>query len=354
MRYKLFGHSGLRVSELCLGTMTFNPDPGFGVDEAQSRKIFDAYMEAGGNFIDTANLYGRGVSESMLGDFIAGERERIVLATKYSNNMVSDDPNAGGNHRKNLVQSVDASLKRLKTEYIDLYWVHIWDYTTGVEDVMRALDDLVRAGKVLHVASSNMPAWLVSQGNTIARMRGWTPFSGLQLHYNLVERTCESEFLPMAKQQDMAITPWSPLAGGLLTGKFNRDADESLREGSRIASNRWGDLSETKLNIAEAVSAVAKEIGRSPSQVALNWLRQNKLSTVIPIIGATKVEQVKDNLGCLEFELSDEHIDRLDEVSAPPPTYPASLLASPMMGRMIQGEVADLIDNHHDPRMARN
>ncbi len=350
MKYRIFGRSGLRVSELCLGTMTFGEETGFGAPREESRKMYDTFLEAGGNFIDTANMYSRGTSERMLGEFISSDRERIVLATKYSNNMVANDPNAGGNHRKNMVQALEGSLKRLNTEYIDLFWVHIWDFTTPVVEVMRALDDLVRSGKVLHVGISNAPAWIVAWANALAEERGWTPFSGMQLHYNLVERSIEDDFMPLAKAQDMAITPWSPLAGGLLTGKFNRDADESAREGSRLATSRWGSVTEEKITVAEKVSEVAAAIGCTPSQVALNWLRQSPGGNVIPIIGARNVKQLEDNLGCLECDLAPEHRQALDEASAISPRYPASLLTNPFVKRMIHGEMGDLIDNHHDVR----
>src|SRR6266852_6034100 len=199
MRYKLLGKSGLRVSELCLGTMTFGEDWGWGASKEESRKVYDAFLEAGGNFIDTANIYTGGTSEQFLGEFMAGNRGRIVLATKYTNAAPGNDPNAAGNHRKSMMQAVEASLKRLKTNYIDLYWVHIWDGITPVEEVMRGLDDMVRAGKVLYVGISDAPAWWVAQANTLAKLRGWTQFVGLQLEYSLIERTVERELIPMAK-----------------------------------------------------------------------------------------------------------------------------------------------------------
>ncbi len=350
MRYKLFGRSGMRVSELCLGTMTFGEETGFGAARDECKKVFDAFLEAGGNFIDTANMYSKGTSERMLSEFIAPERERLVLATKYANNMVSNDPNSGGNHRKNMVQALDASLKRLDTDYVDVYWVHIWDFTTPIDEVMRALDDMVRAGKVLHVGVSNTPAWIIAAANTLAAERGWTPFSAMQLHYNLVERSIEADFLSLAKMQDMAVTPWSPLAGGLLTGKFNRDVDEEARKGSRLATSRWGRITDAKLDVAEKITEIAKEIGQTSSQVALKWLCQNKKAVVIPIIGARNENQLKDNLGCLDFELGDDHVKALNEVSAVSHGYPASLLLNPYAAKMMHGEVADKIDNHHDVR----
>lgn len=208
MRYKLFGKSGLRVSELALGTMTFGDEWGWGASKEESKKIFDAYAEAGGNFIDTANRYTEGTAEKFVGEFIAADRDHFVLATKYTLFMRRDDPNFSGNHRKNMVQSLEASLKRLKTEAVDLYWVHAWDYMTPVEEVMRALDDMVRAGKILYVGISDTPAWVIAQANTLAELRGWSRFVGIQLQYSLIERNIERELLPLARETDMAVTAW--------------------------------------------------------------------------------------------------------------------------------------------------
>src|SRR6266849_884329 len=212
IKYRLLGNSGLRVSEAALGTMTFGDDWGWGAAEDEARKVYDAFREAGGNFIDTANLYTNGTSESFLGEFMEGHRESVVLATKYSLAAPGTDPNAAGNHRKSMVQAVEASLKRLQTDYIDLYWVHIWDQITPIEEVMRAFDDLVRQGKILYAGVSDMPAWVVAKANTLADLRGWTPFVGLQIEYNLIERTPERELLPMAAILGLGVTAWSPLA----------------------------------------------------------------------------------------------------------------------------------------------
>src|SRR5712664_455697 len=221
MRYRLLGNSGLRVSDLALGTMTFGDDWGWGAAKDEARKVYDAFREAGGNFIDTANVYTNGTSESFLGEFMQGRRQSVVLATKYTNSMPGTDPNAAGNQRKNMVQSVEASLKRLRTDYIDLYWVHIWDQITPVEEVMRGLDDLVRAGKVLYTGISDAPAWWIAQANTLAQLRGWSPFVGLQIEYSLVERAVERELIPTAKALKLGILAFSPLAGGFLTGKYH-------------------------------------------------------------------------------------------------------------------------------------
>src|ERR1700677_2979038 len=214
MRYKLLGNSGLRVSELCLGTMTFGEDWGWGSSKEESRKVYDAFLEAGGNFIDTANVYTNGTSERLLGEFMAGHRDRGVLASKYSNAVPGNDPNAAGNQRKSMMQAVEASLKRLKCDYIDLYWLHIWDQITPIEEVMRAFDDLVRQGKILYAGVSDMPAWVIAKANTLADLQGWTPFVGLQIEYSLIERTPERELLPMAADLGLGVTAWSPLAGG--------------------------------------------------------------------------------------------------------------------------------------------
>jgi aryl-alcohol dehydrogenase-like predicted oxidoreductase len=342
MKYMTLGSSGLQVSELCLGAMTFGEELGIGAPESESRRVFDGFVAAGGNFIDTANIYNRGTSERMLAGFIASERDAIVLATKYSMNTATHDPNAGGNHRKNLVQALEASLRRLGTAYVDVYWVHGWDGHTSLAEVMRALDDQVRLGKVLHLGISNAPAWVVASANTLARERGWTPFTAMQLHYNLVERSIEREFFSLAAAQGMAITPWSPLAGGLLTGKFDRAADAAARAGARLATGTLGArvLSERNLAIAEAVSAMARERGCRPAQLALAWLRRRGAVNVVPIIGARTSAQLAENLGALEVELTPAERARLDGLSAPVPEYPRALLDGEFMARLMHGEVA--------------
>src|SRR5258707_2228870 len=235
MKYRLLGNSGLRVSEAVLGTMTFGDDWGWGAAKDEARKVYDAFREAGGNFIDTANIYTDGTSESFLGEFLEGHRDSVVLATKYSNAAPGDDPNAAGNHRKSMMQAVEASLKRLRTDYIDQYWVHIWDGITPVEEVMRGLDDLVRAWKILYVGISDAPAWWVAQANTLAKLRGWTQFIGLQLEYSLIERTVERELIPMAKALNLGVLAFSPLAGGFLNGKYT---GEGKPAGSPIQTQR--------------------------------------------------------------------------------------------------------------------
>src|SRR5919202_565511 len=233
MKYQLLGKSGLRVPELCLGAMTFGEKWGWGASKEECHKIFNAYVDAGGNFIDTANKYTEGTSEKYIGEFIADDRDRFVLATKYTSNTRRGDPNAGGNHRKNMIQSLEASLERLNTDYIDLYWVHAWDPLTPIEEMMRALDDMVRAGKILYIGISDAPAWIVSQANTLANLRGWTEFAGIQIEYCLIERTPERELLPMAGALDIGITSWSPLGGGVLTGKYNKNSRREQQQQSK-------------------------------------------------------------------------------------------------------------------------
>jgi aryl-alcohol dehydrogenase-like predicted oxidoreductase len=340
MKYKVLGRSGLRVSELCLGAMTFDGEAGTGASPAVSRQIFDRYRELGGNFVDTANIYTGGASERLTGEFIGAERDALIVASKFSMSMDHGDPNAGGNHRKNMTQALDATLERLNTDYLDLLWVHGWDQLTRIDEVMRGLDDLVRAGKVLHVGVSNMPAWLISQANTLAELRGWTPFSAIQMHYNLVERSIEAEFFDLCAAQDMAITAWSPLAGGLLTGKFNRGVDPAGASGSRLQQAEYGPamLAEARLEIAEGVTRIAAEVGCSAPQLALAWLLQRPAGSVIPILGARTLAQFEDNLACLEVELSAAHIAELDALNAPRVPYPTSLFRTPFFRRMMHGE----------------
>src|SRR3990170_828321 len=328
MRYKLLGKTGLLVSELCLGTMTFGEEWGWGASKEESRKIFDAYVDAGGNFVDTANLYTGGTSEKFVGEFLKGRRERFVLATKYTLNMRPDDPNGGGNHRKSLVQSLDASLKRLGTDYIDLYWVHAWDGMTPLEETMRALDDVVRAGKVLYVGISDAPAWIVSRANTLAELKNWTPFAALQIQYNLPDRTPERDLLPMAKALDIAVTPWGVLAGGVLAGKYKTPKDRPA--GARYSKDEaWAEtvVTEGSVRIAEAAIRAAKEAGRTASQVALAWVRQQPFGVIVPILGAKTVAQLQDNLGCLDFTLGPSQLEKLDAASKVDLGFPHDFLA---------------------------
>src|SRR6266446_65557 len=314
MKYRLLGNSGLRVSEAALGTMTFGEEWGWGSVKDEARKVYDAFREAGGNFIDTANFYTNGTSESFLGEFMKDHRQSMVLATKFTNAAPGTDPNAAGNHRKNMVQAVEASLNQLQTDYIDLYWVHIWDQITPVEEVMRALDDLVRQGKVLYVGISDAPAWWIAQANTPATLRGWSPFVGLQIEYSLIERTVERELIPMAKALDLGVTAWSPLSGGVLTGKYHGHGSS---EGGRMSSDMVKEFmpeEQRARRIVAAVKAVADEAGHSMAQVALAWLRYRPVP-VIPIIGARKLSQLKDNLASFDMSLSAEQVKALDVAS---------------------------------------
>lgn len=340
MRYKLLGNSGLRVSELCLGTMTFGEDWGWGADKEESRAVFQAFAEAGGNFLDTANIYTNGTSETLVGEFVKGDREKWVIATKYSLNTRPGDVNACGNHRKNLFQAVEASLKRLGTDYIDLLWLHIWDSLTPMEEVMRAFDDLVRMGKVLYIGISDSPAWIVSQANTLATLRGWTPFIGLQIEYSLKERTPERELLPMAKALNIGVTAWSPLGGGVLTGKYNQP---NPVDGRLSMTDQPFQILDRDLKIAETVLEIAREIGKSPAQVALNWLR-NRPNPIIPIIGARRLSQLQDNLACVDFNLTGEQLQRLDNISAISLGFPQELLASQFVRDILLGRVAAQLD----------
>ncbi len=343
MRYRLLGHSGLRVSELCLGTMTFGEDWGWGASAEESRKIYDTFLDSGGNFIDTANVYTAGTSERLLGEFIEGQRERVVLATKYTNAAPGNDPNAAGNHRKSMVQALEASLKRLKTDYIDLYWLHIWDQITPVEEVMRAFDDLVRQGKILYAGVSDMPAWVVAKANTLAELRGWTPFVGLQIEYSLIERTPERELLPMAADLGLGVTAWSPLAGGLLTGKQFEAAGISDSRQSNPMMQGFMASTARKEAIAREVVAVARESGHSAAQVALAWLR-NRPYPVIPIIGARKLAQVKDNIASIGITLDPAHSERLDTVSRIEMGFPHDFFTTDLVRALSSGGMWDQID----------
>jgi len=346
MNYQLFGNSGLRVSPLCLGTMTFGEDWGWGASKAESQKIFDTFMEAGGNFIDTADVYTEGSSEKLLGDFIAADRDHVVLATKYTLSNTTHNPNNAGNHRKNLVQSVEKSLKRLKTDYIDLLWVHAYDYLTPIEETMRALDDLVRAGKILYLGTSDAPAWVTARANTLAEWRGWTPFIGNQLEYNLTERTPERDLLPMSNQLGLGVVAWSPLAAGVLTGKYIQNKGSG--SGGRMEGTTSYRLNERNEAIAKKVVDIAKRLNTSAAQVSLSWLRANH---TIPIIGARKLSQLKDNLASLDLELSPEIMAELHEVSSIDLGFPHDFVLRPGAQKMIYGDLVQRIGGNKNPHL---
>lgn len=340
MRYKLLGRSGLRVSEICLGTMGFGQEWKWGADYATSKQIFDSYAEAGGNFVDTANRYTEGVSEKWLGEFIASERDHFVLATKYSLRDGAGDPNLAGNHRKNLMRSVEGSLRRLGVDFIDLLWLHAWDGLTPVDEVMRGLDDLVSQGKVHYLGISDTPAWVVSQANTLAELRGWARFVALQVEYSLLQRTPERDLLPMARAFELAVTPWAPLAGGALTGKYLRGEAGRLPEHSA----RLNDRAET---ITREVVRIAGELGASPAQVAIRWTMQQG-PLVIPIVGATKPAQLADCLGAAQVVLPPEALAQLAAVSAIELGFPHDFLTQPGVIDVLYGgaETHQRIVNH--------
>jgi aryl-alcohol dehydrogenase-like predicted oxidoreductase len=342
--YRMLGRSGLRVSPLALGTLTFGADWGWGSERDEARQVFDAYLDRGGNFIDTANQYTNGTSERLVGEFANGLRDRLVIATKYTLSTRPGDPNSGGNHRKSMVQAVEASLRRLNTDYIDLYYLHAWDGTTPVDEVMRAMDDLVRAGKVLYVAISDVPAWQVARMQTIADLRGWSPLVALQIEYSLIERTVERDLIPMAAELGLGVIPWSPLASGVLTGKYTRDdlahgggSAEAIGTRKNMAAAN-GALSERGLDIAEVVKKVAADIGTTPSQVALAWTMHNPAVTA-PIIGARTPAQFVDNLGALEVRIPDDALASLEEVSAIQLGFPHEFLARPTTRNNIFGDI---------------
>ena len=340
MRYRLLGRSGLRVSELALGTMTFGPEWGWGANAEESRRMFDAFAEAGGNFLDTANRYTEGTSERIVGDCVAADRDHWVVATKYTLFSRKGDPNLSGNHRKNLRQSLDASLKRLRLEYVDLLWVHAWDFTTGVDEVMRGLDDMVRQGKVLYLGISDTPAWVVSQSNMLADLRGWTPFTALQLRYSLIDRSAERDLLPMARALDLAVTPWSVLAAGVLSGKYN--ATDSIASGrardgaARVERNR---------RIAEVVLDVARALGCSASQVAIRWAMQQP-GVVIPIVGSRTADQLRDNLGAVAVNLEAGQLRQLEEASAIELGFPHDFLTQDPIRDLIYGGTQGQLEVH--------
>ena len=346
MKYRLLGNSGLRVSEAALGTMTFGDDWGWGAAKDEARKVYDAFRDAGGNFIDTANVYTDGTSESFLGEFMQSHRQNVVLATKYTNAAPGTDPNAAGNHRKSMMQAVEASLKRLRTDYIDLYWVHIWDQITPVEEVMRGLDDLVREGKALYVGISDAPAWWIAQANTLAQLRGWSHFIGLQIEYSLIERTVERELIPMAKALNLGVTAWAPLSNGVLTGKYHgHGSSEQKGEPGRMSSDMLKEFMPERQRtdrVVAAVKTVSDEIGRSMAQVALAWLRYRPVP-VIPIIGARKLSQLQDNLASLDLTLSAEQLKTLDEASRIELGFPHDMYAREMVRAIAYGGLRDRI-----------
>jgi len=321
MRYQLFGRTGLRVSRLFLGAMTFGEQGGVGAPVEECRRMLDEYAEAGGNVVDTASNYRGGASEEIVGELLAGRRDRFVLGTKYTVSRDRDDPNAAGNHRKNLRLSLETSLRRLRTDYIDIYWVHIWDARTPIEETMRALDDAVRAGKVLYVGISDTPAWVVARANVLAEWHGWTPFAGLQVPYSLLQREIERELLPMAEALGLTVAAWSPLGGGVLSGKFTRPGGAGA--GTRITPE---SVSERDHAVAAAVAGVAAELGATPSQVAIAWIL-SRSEAVCPLLGARRLDQLADNLGALDLTLPADAAGRLDAAASFQAGFPGDFIA---------------------------
>ncbi len=340
MRYKLLGKSGLRVSELCLGTMTFGETWGWGASKAESQKQFDLFAQAGGNFVDTSINYTDGTSEEFIGDFLKADRDYFVVATKYTlTKTTNTDPNNGGNHRKNMMRSVETSLRRLQTDMIDVFYLHVWDYMTPIDEILRGLDDLVRMGKVNYIAVSDTPAHIVAQANTISELRGWSRFIGLQVMYNLLRRDVERELLPTAKHWDMGVMAWGLLNSGVLTGKFLQDVDAPTRV------NKDGlQLSNQALDTVKTVVKIAEETGKPSAQVAINWVRQQQhRAQIFPILGARSAEQLRDAMDCLTWELTAEQLARLDEVSKIEMGFPHDFApGSPF----IFGKTFNKIDNH--------
>jgi aryl-alcohol dehydrogenase-like predicted oxidoreductase len=340
MRYTLLGRSGLRVSEVALGTMTFGEAWGWGASEEACRRMLEAYVEAGGNFVDTACNYTDGQSEEIVGALTEPEREHFVIATKYTLTARREDPNAGGNQRKNLVQTLETSLRRLRTDYVDLLWLHMWDGMTPIEEVVRALDDLVSSGKVLYVGFSDTPAWVISRAVTLAQQYGWSPPVAVQAPYSLADRDVERDLLPMARELGLTFTPWGTLEGGALTGKYLEENGEPRRYDS--AGPKTNEL-------AREVIAVAEELGATPAQVAIAWVRAQPWH-LVPIVGARTEPQLRENLGALDLELSREQVERLDAVSGFRLGFPREFLESEHVRGLIFGDTFELID---DPRSVR-
>ncbi|MGX1808489.1 aldo/keto reductase [Nocardia sp. NPDC055321] len=320
MRYRLFGRTGLRVSELVLGTMALR-------EESETRRVLEVFAEAGGNFLDTASAYG--TSEEVLGATIT-DRDRFVIGSKYTLTRDARDPNAGGNHRKNLVASLEQSLRRLRTDYLDVYWVHVWDQRTPIQETLRALDDMVRAGKILHIGISDAPAWVVAQANTIAELRGWTEFAGLQVPYNLLQRDAERELLPMAEAFGLSVTAWAPLAQGRLTGVAGNRSDPSTLTGHDLAT-------------ATAVTEVAADLGVPPAHVALAWTRHHSRA-VLPIVGVSTAKQLAENLSATALTLSPEAVRTLEAAAPFELGFPGDFVAACDTSAHAYGDAVDRIE----------
>lgn len=355
--YYTLGRSGLRVSRLALGTMTFGTEWGWGAERDTASQLFNTYIDAGGNFLDTADLYTNGTSESWLGELVKERsvRDRVVIATKFTYNPEPGNPNAGGNGRKNIMRAVEGSLRRLGTDYIDLYILHTWDRITPAQEVMRTLDDLVRSGKVRYIGLSDTPAWYAARAQTLAEWRGYEPICTLQLEYSLVERNIEREFVPLGLELGMGIMVWSPLASGLLSGKYKPSEGSFTGEG-RLEAMRdtqnpgFQKFSDRNWKIVAELENVAKELDRSMAQVAVNWtVNQPGIGSVI--VGATKLSQLEDNLKALDFEIPSESIDRLNAVSRPDSQFPYTFFESGIQGMIHGGKPVGLKPKGYYPEV---
>jgi aryl-alcohol dehydrogenase-like predicted oxidoreductase len=341
MRYKVFGeHTGLRVSELILGTGAFGTRWGYGAEPDEARRMLDGYLEAGGNFIDTADSYQFGESETLLGEFTKSNRDDLVIGTKYTQGA---DPKGSlsvtGNSRKAMVRSLEESLKRLQTDRVDLYWVHMPDGDTPIDEIARGLDDLARAGKILYAGLSDFPAWRVAGAATLAELRGWVPIAAQQIEYSLVERSPERELLPMAAACGLATTAWSPLGGGVLTGKYRRgETGRHTQFGGRLFHP---EDTEQKAAILDTLDAIATETDANQGRVAIAWLFSKG---VFPILGPKSRTQLDDSLAALSVSLSADQIGRLDEVSAIPLGFPHEMMAIPAYRDRIAGGKRGLLD----------
>ena len=345
--YVTLGRSGLRVSPFCLGAMKFGEDLGWGSSVADSEKILDRYIELGGNFIDTANLYTKGHSEKIIGDHIGRHkkrRDRLVIATKFSANLEPGDPNGGGSSRKSIIAACEESLRRLQTDYIDLYWLHNWDKHTPIEETMRTLQDLVQSGKVRYLGVSDTPAWKTTQAQLIAQFRGWAPFVGLQIEYSLLERTVEGELIPMALELGMGVTPWSPLKSGMLSGKYTRANAATVKADSRPWAS--GFLGEQTYVVIDALQRIAGQLDTTVARVALAWV-QGRPGVASTIIGARTLAQLNDNVQALEVKLTAEQTAELDKLTTPTLNFPAPFLTMAGMihagGTTINGEKSQMI-----------
>jgi aryl-alcohol dehydrogenase-like predicted oxidoreductase len=344
--YVTLGRSGLRVSPFCLGTMTFGEDWGWGSSVPESEAILARYFERGGNFLDTANVYTRGHSEKIIGDFIrhsSRRRDQAVIATKFFGNLYPGDPNGGGAGRKGIVAACEQSLRRLQTDYIDLYWMHAWDRFTPIEETMRVLDDLVRAGKVRYIGFSDTPAWKVTQAHLTAQFHGWSPLVALQIEYSLLERTVEGDLMPMAIEMGLGVTPWSPLRGGALSGKYTREnvATAKPDRGDRVTAF----LNERGLTIVDELIRIGRDLATTPAAVALAWV-QGRAGVASTIIGARRLDQLDQNLAALDVRLSAEQVAALDRISQPTLNFPAGFIrfASMFMhgGATVNGEPSQI------------